>query len=125
MVDPKMVELKIFNTLPHMLIPVVTEPKKVPAALKWLLSEMEQRYQIFAKENVRNITGFNTRKRTPKTETPPAEQQAPLAGVDGAPDDLEIPDRMPYIIALVDELADLMMISPAEISNPTSPASRS
>ena len=51
MVDPKVVELKIFNTLPHMLIPVVTEPKKVPAALKWLLSEMEQRYQMFAREN--------------------------------------------------------------------------
>jgi len=58
MVDPKVVELKIFNTLPHMLIPVLTEPKKVPGALKWLLSEMEQRYQIFAKENVRNIIGF-------------------------------------------------------------------
>ena len=58
MVDPKVVELKIFNSLPHMLVPVVTEPKKVPAALKILLKEMERRYQIFAKVNVRNITGF-------------------------------------------------------------------
>ena len=74
MVDPKVVELKIFNSLPHMLIPVVTEPKKVPAALKWLLSEMEQRYQIFARENVRNITGFNNRKRTAKSDKPAAEQ---------------------------------------------------
>jgi S-DNA-T family DNA segregation ATPase FtsK/SpoIIIE len=115
MVDPKMVELKIFNTLPHMLIPVVTDPKKVPAALKWLLSEMEQRYQMFAKENVRNITGFNNRKRTVKPEAPPAEQQGALPGVDPIFDDLEIPDRLPYIIALVDELADLMMIAPAEI----------
>src|SRR6188472_3385012 len=63
MVDPKVVELKIFNSLPHMLIPVVTEPKKVPAALKWLLGEMEQRYQVFAKVNVRNIVGFNNRKK--------------------------------------------------------------
>ena len=63
MVDPKVVELKMFNPLPHMLIPVVTEPKKVPAALKILLKEMERRYQQFAKVNVRNITGFNNRKK--------------------------------------------------------------
>lgn len=112
MVDPKVVELKVFNTLPHMLIPVVTEPKKVPAALKWLLGEMEQRYQIFAKVNVRNIIGFNNRKKDKPAEIPP-EQQAELAGV--APDDIEIPDRLPYIVAIVDELADLMMIAPAEI----------
>ncbi|MBL9214201.1 MAG: DNA translocase FtsK [Opitutaceae bacterium] len=112
MVDPKVVELKIFNTLPHMLIPVVTEPKKVPAALKWLLGEMEQRYQIFAKANVRNIIGFNNRKKDPKHEFPPAEQQAELAGVS---DEVEIPDRLPYIVAIIDELADLMMIAPAEI----------
>jgi len=112
MVDPKVVELKVFNSLPHMLIPVVTEPKKVPAALKWLLGEMEQRYQIFAKVNVRNIAGFNNRKKDKPAEPPP-EQQAELAGV--APDDIEIPERLPYIVAIVDELADLMMIAPAEI----------
>ena len=114
MVDPKIVELKIFNTLPHMLIPVVTEPKKVPSALKWLLSEMEQRYQIFAKVGVRNISGFNTRKKTAEKTAPPADEpQQQLAGV--AEDDIEIPERLPYIVAIVDELADLMMISPAEI----------
>jgi S-DNA-T family DNA segregation ATPase FtsK/SpoIIIE len=112
MVDPKVVELKVFNSLPHMLIPVVTEPKKVPAALKWLLGEMEQRYQIFAKVNVRNISGFNNRKKDKPAEPSP-ELQAELAGV--APDDIEIPDRLPYIVAIVDELADLMMIAPAEI----------
>jgi DNA segregation ATPase FtsK/SpoIIIE, S-DNA-T family len=116
MVDPKVVELKIFNSLPHMLIPVVTEPKKVPAALKWLLGEMEQRYQIFAKANVRNISGFNGRKRGGKPETPPPEAQASLTGVDPlAADDIEIPDRLPYIVAIIDELADLMMVAPAEI----------
>jgi S-DNA-T family DNA segregation ATPase FtsK/SpoIIIE len=112
MVDPKVVELKIFNTLPHMLIPVVTEPKKVPAALKWLLGEMEQRYQIFAKANVRNLVGFNNRKKDPKHEFPPTEQQAEL---DGVTEEIEIPDRLPYIVAIIDELADLMMVSPAEI----------
>jgi len=115
MVDPKVVELKIFNTLPHMLIPVVTEPKKVPAALKILLKEMENRYQQFAKANVRNITGYNSRKKG--TPPPPADTQAALAGVDplAADDGLELPDRLPYIIAIIDELADLMMVAPAEI----------
>jgi S-DNA-T family DNA segregation ATPase FtsK/SpoIIIE len=112
MVDPKVVELKVFNSLPHMLIPVVTEPKKVPAALKWLLGEMEQRYQIFAKANVRNLIGFNNRKKDPKHEFPPPEQQAELAGV---AEEIEIPERLPYIVAIIDELADLMMIAPAEI----------
>ncbi|MDD3180222.1 MAG: DNA translocase FtsK [Opitutaceae bacterium] len=114
MVDPKIVELQIFNTLPHMLIPVVTEPKKVPAALKWLLSEMEQRYQIFAKVGVRNIASFNARKRETKAEPAPSVQQPELEGV-GAIDDIEIPDRLPYIVAIIDELADLMMVAPAEI----------
>jgi S-DNA-T family DNA segregation ATPase FtsK/SpoIIIE len=111
MVDPKVVELKIFNPLPHMLIPVVTEPKKVPAALKILLKEMEKRYQVFAKVNVRNITGFNNRKKE-KPEPLPPEQQAEL---DGVVEEVEIPERLPYIVAIVDELADLMMVAPAEI----------
>ena len=115
MVDPKVVELKIFNALPHMLIPVVTEPKKVPAALKWLLGEMEQRYQIFAKVNVRNIVGFNNRKKAGRTEEPPSpEPQPTLAGLDPL-DGVEIPERLPYIVAIIDELADLMMVAPAEI----------
>jgi S-DNA-T family DNA segregation ATPase FtsK/SpoIIIE len=93
MVDPKVVELKIFNTLPHMLIPVVTEPKKVPAALKWLLREMEQRYQIFAKVNVRNIIGFNGRKKGSARRPAPAPEQASLEGLDplSTEDVIEIP----------------------------------
>ena len=113
MVDPKIVELKIFNTLPHMLIPVVTAPKKVPAALKWLLGEMEQRYQIFAKVGVRNVSSFNSRKKSAEPAATSDEAQQQLTGV--APDDIEVPDRLPYIVAIVDELADLMMIAPAEI----------
>ena len=114
MVDPKVVELKIFNALPHMLIPVVTEPKKVPAALKWLLREMEQRYQMFAKENVRNILGFNARKKNPAAAIPATDAQGALAGIDPL-DGVAIPDRLPYIVAIIDELADLMMVAPAEI----------
>jgi len=116
MVDPKVVELKIFNTLPHMLIPVVTEPKKVPGALKWLLGEMEQRYQMFAKCNVRNILGFNSRKKGAKLDPVEAAAQAQLEGLDsGLPDEAELPDHLPYIVAIIDELADLMMVAPAEI----------
>jgi DNA segregation ATPase FtsK/SpoIIIE, S-DNA-T family len=117
MVDPKVVELKIFNSLPHMLIPVVTEPKKVPGALKWLLNEMEQRYQMFAKCNVRNIVGFNGRKKGAKPDFPSLEQQGALQGVDPSTlDDGEpLPERLPYIVAIIDELADLMMVAPAEI----------
>ncbi|MFM9090965.1 MAG: DNA translocase FtsK, partial [Verrucomicrobiota bacterium] len=114
MVDPKVVELKIFNALPHMLIPVVTEPKKVPAALKWLLKEMEQRYQIFAKVNVRNIVGFNQRKRGGGEPPPAPEAQGVLEGVDPLAG-VEIPDRLPYIVAIIDELADLMAVAPADI----------
>jgi S-DNA-T family DNA segregation ATPase FtsK/SpoIIIE len=116
MVDPKVVELKIFNALPHMLIPVLTEPKKVPAALKWLLREMEQRYQIFGKVNVRNIIGFNHRKKNAKPD-PAAAAQGSLAGLDplAADDGIEVPEHLPYIVVIVDELADLMMVAPAEI----------
>jgi S-DNA-T family DNA segregation ATPase FtsK/SpoIIIE len=112
MVDPKVVELKVFNSLPHMFIPVVTEPKKVPAALKWLLGEMELRYQIFAKANVRNIVGFNSRKKG----KPEADPQPTLEGLNPpGTDTLEMPEHLPYIIAIIDELADLMILAPAEI----------
>jgi S-DNA-T family DNA segregation ATPase FtsK/SpoIIIE len=115
MVDPKVVELKIFNSLPHMLIPVLTEVKKVPGALKWLLAEMEQRYQIFGKTNVRNIVGFNHRRRGGGAQD---AAQGALPGFDppaAADDGIEVPEHMPYIVVIIDELADLMMIAPAEI----------
>jgi len=119
MVDPKIVELKLFNPLPHMLIPVVTEPKKVPGALKWLLAEMEQRYQIFAKVGVRNITAFNNRKKPSVKAEAQAEVEAQAAstGIDPSTvdDGIEVPERLPYIVAIIDELADLMMVAPAEI----------
>ncbi len=130
MVDPKIVEMKVFNDLPHMLIPVVTEPKKVPGALKWLLNEMERRYQIFATIGVRNIGGFNEyqrkeeEKRIAEAEaagTEPNELDGNL-GEAIAPDvevprdlELEIPKSLPYIVCIIDELADLMMVAPAEI----------
>ncbi|MCH6258498.1 DNA translocase FtsK [Puniceicoccaceae bacterium K14] len=121
MVDPKIVEMKIFNSLPHMLIPVVTDPKKVPGALKWLLNEMEHRYELFAKHGVRNIAGFNGRKKPEKEKTEEEKIEAEQAEFEiKVPRDAgvleeEVPDKLPYIVCIVDELADLMMVAPADI----------
>jgi DNA segregation ATPase FtsK/SpoIIIE, S-DNA-T family len=128
MVDPKIVEMKVFNDLPHMLIPVVTEPKKVPGALKWLLAEMERRYQCFAAIGVRNIAGFHAYNKK-RAEREKAEENAAAHEpneIDGnlpeavAPlvepeDGMDIPKNLPYIVCIIDELADLMMVAPAEI----------
>ncbi len=121
MVDPKIVEMKVFNSLPHMLIPVVTDPKKVPGALKWLLNEMESRYEMFAKVGVRNIAGFNGRKKPEKekTEEEKFEEQIQEELEIKVPRDEgvleETPEKLPYIVCIVDELADLMMVAPADI----------
>lgn len=128
MVDPKIVEMQLYNDLPHMLIPVVTEAKKVPGALKWLISEMETRYQIFAKSNVRNIAGFNAKILKDKNEKEKAkeleaelsaEERAAVSSIEVPRDvDLEIPtEKLPYIVCIVDELADLMMVAPADIES--------
>lgn len=126
MIDPKIVEMQVYNSLPHMLIPVVTEPKKVPGALKWLIAEMERRYQIFAKKGVRNIAGFNAKQAKDKeNEKKQQELDAELTPEERAAvssievprdmDDIEIPRKLPYIVCIIDELADLMMVAPAEI----------
>lgn len=142
MVDPKVVEMQMYNKLPHLIVPVVTDPKKTVAALKWVVNEMEKRYRIFAKEGVRNFDSFNNRPRPDKTEQPEEEEQTPepeeptltdeeldaivesLGEGDLAPeaddDELEIaedkiPDRFPYIVVLIDELADLMQTAPADV----------
>jgi len=178
MVDPKVVEMQMYNKLPHLVVPVVTDPKKTVAALKWVVNEMEKRYRIFAKEGVRNFDSFNGRPRpdkaaaavtTPEPEpepeedseippfaeldvpdtatafpSTPASHQAPpwadeniddeaiesiaaaLESGELGPEDDEddpefeideeiIPDRFPYIVVLIDELADLMQTAPADV----------
>jgi len=89
----------------------------VPGALKWLLAEMEQRYQIFGKTNVRNIVGFNNRKKSGAGAADEAQASLPLPGIGTPPvdDGIEVPDHLPYIVVIIDELADLMMIAPAEV----------
>ena len=126
MVDPKVVEMQIYNSLPHMLIPVVTEPKKVPGALKWLISEMTQRYEIFAKVGVRNIASFNAkilkdREGKEKADELDAEmtlqERGAIENIEVPRDEeLEVPEtKMPYIVCIIDELADLMMIAKNDV----------
>ena len=146
MIDPKVVEMQIYNTLPHLVIPVVTDPKKVLLALRWVIDEMEKRYKIFAKTGVRNITSFNARPK-PKTQKEldaEAEAEALKHGEETAPwepseagneeacqeeemkppirvrrdDEIEIPEGpMGYIVVIIDELADLMQTAPADVES--------
>jgi len=95
MVDPKVVELSVYNGIPHLMIPVVTDPKKAAAALQWAVAEMTERYQKFADFNVRDLKGYNKKVADMKGE--------------------DVPAKMPQIVIIVDELADLMMVAAGEV----------
>ena len=130
-IDPKMVEMQAYQSLPHLSFPIVTDPKKVLLALRWLIDEMERRYRMFARVGVRNIVGFNAR---PKKKTQmELDAEAVESGVspdrarrsaetaDATPikvpreDEEVVPDRIPYVVVIVDELADLMQTAPADV----------
>src|SRR4051812_29670057 len=122
MIDPKVVEMQIYNSLPHLRCQVVTDPKKVLIALRGVIDEMEKRYRLFAHAGVRNIASFNARppKRTQKeleadgeSTTSPEDQPIKVP----RDDDLIIPDRLPYIVVIIDELADLMQTAPADVES--------
>ncbi|MDC0281607.1 DNA translocase FtsK, partial [Akkermansiaceae bacterium] len=140
MIDPKVVEMQVYAKLPHLVVPVVTDPKRVVGALNWCVNEMERRYKIFAKLGVRNFDSFNSRVRPEEEVLTPEEQEdidsivdeeavesmakafedgdlGPSASVDDEvhEDDLEVPDRFPYIVVIIDELADLMQTAPADV----------
>ena len=95
MVDPKVVEMEMYSSLPHLITPVVNDPQKVPIALRWAVNEMENRYRILAKARVKNLAGYNSRRL-------PDE---PVFDRDGKP----IPDKLPILLVIIDELADIMM----------------
>jgi S-DNA-T family DNA segregation ATPase FtsK/SpoIIIE len=137
LIDPKQVEMQVYNKVPHLVVPVVTDPKKVMLALRWVINEMEKRYRILAKVGVRNIAGFNSRARTApavapespqmelleavtdddeESEDEPDEPQSPPIRVPRE-DDLIIPDKLPYIVVIIDELADLMQTAPADVES--------
>ena len=100
MIDPKVVELKVYNGIPHLLIPVVTDPKKAAGALNWAVAEMTRRYQLFAEYNVRDLKGYN----------------AKVESIEDIEDD-DKPQKLPQIVIVVDELADLMMVAPGEVED--------
>lgn len=100
MIDPKVVELSVYNGIPHLLIPVVTDPKKAAGALHWALAEMTERYNKFAEAGVRDLKGYNAKVDS-------------LASIEGE----EKPERLPQIIIIVDELADLMMVAPGDVED--------
>ncbi len=133
MIDPKVVELQHYNTLPHLVVPVVTDPKKVILALRWVVNEMEKRYQIFARVGVRNIATFNSRpKNKPMPPSEPelllmAKKEKVEPGAEGfavevdeqivvpREEDIVIPEKLSYIVVIIDELADLMLVAPADV----------
>ena len=133
MIDPKVVEMQVYNSLPHLAFPVVVDPKKVLLALRWLIDEMERRYKLFARIGVRNIISFNARppKKTQKELDENGEKEgrsssdAATAGSRAAAaeikvprdDELVIPDKIPYIVVIIDELADLMQTAPADVES--------
>ena len=100
LIDPKQVELKVYNGIPHLLTPVVTDPKKAAGALNWAVAEMTKRYQMFSECNVRNIQGYNSKVK--ELEESGAIEEEKL-------------EKMPQIVIIVDELADLMMVAKAEV----------
>ena len=132
-IDPKMVEMQGYQSLPHLAFPIVTDPKKVLLALRWLIDEMERRYKMFARVGVRNIVGFNARpkKKTQKeldaeaVESGVSPNRARNSAETGdAPPikvpregEEQVPDRIPYVVVIIDELADLMQTAPADVEN--------
>ncbi|MEX2578497.1 MAG: DNA translocase FtsK [Verrucomicrobiales bacterium] len=144
MIDPKVVEMQLYNALPHMVVPVVTDPKKVLLALRWVINEMERRYALFAKMGTRNFDGFNAMRAKeiagrdaaleeavePEPELAhhvrisdeleaegfPREEEAPAAR-QTVPAPEEVPESLPYIVVIIDELADLMQTAPADVES--------
>ncbi|HEY0132081.1 MAG TPA: FtsK/SpoIIIE domain-containing protein, partial [Allosphingosinicella sp.] len=120
MVDPKMLELSVYDGIPHLLTPVVTDPKKAVVALKWAVREMEDRYRKMSKLGVRNIDGFNARvvEAKAKAETITRTVQTGFDRETGEAiyeDEVMDLDPLPYIVVIVDEMADLMMVAGKEI----------
>ncbi|MDG2473750.1 MAG: DNA translocase FtsK 4TM domain-containing protein [Paracoccaceae bacterium] len=120
MIDPKMLELSVYDGIPHLLSPVVTDPKKAVVALKWAVSEMEERYRKMSKMGVRNIDGFNARvdDAITKGENFDRTVQTGFDQETGDPiyeTEHFIPEKIPYIVVIVDEMADLMMVAGKEI----------
>ena len=109
LVDPKIVEFSVYNHLPHLVVPVVTDPNKVALGLRWAINEMEKRFKLFAKVGVRNIESYNNREIVTQEEL--------FGRPEESAEKTTVPARVPYIVIIIDELADLMLAAGAEIEN--------
>jgi S-DNA-T family DNA segregation ATPase FtsK/SpoIIIE len=112
MIDPKMLELSVYEGIPHLLAPVVTDMKQAANALRWCVAEMERRYQLMAHAGVRNLAGFNRKVREAAEAGKPMRDPLEIKRLppDGDPESVPVLEPLPYIVVIVDELADLMMI---------------
>jgi S-DNA-T family DNA segregation ATPase FtsK/SpoIIIE len=135
MIDPKVVELAVYDGIPHMLLPVVTDMKKASLALRWAVDEMERRYQLFADAGARNVTTYNQRvdkvisgEMTVEKLFPSRAGKVRSTGSNGEdlwllpegdeqPDPIPVPDKLPYIVVVVDEFADLMMVAAKDVES--------
>ncbi|MCP4807463.1 MAG: hypothetical protein GY884_19130 [Proteobacteria bacterium] len=115
LVDPKMLEFELYNDIPHLLHPVVTEPKLAAAALKWACDEMDTRYRMLARWGTRNIISYNKKVEKELADWTPkkARRYAPRKHPEGQP--LPTPKKLPYIVVVIDELADLMMVASKDV----------
>jgi len=113
LIDPKMVELSIFNNIPHLTTPVVIDPKKAATALSWLIHEMEQRYELFTQLRVRNIDVYNESVENGEIEV----ESSGAEGEEGSGENVAAIRKLPYIVCVIDELADLMMLARAEVED--------
>lgn len=112
MVDPKMLELSIYGGIPHLLLPVVTEPKKAALALRWAVREMERRYKLLSDINARNIQNYNKKIEKGDFVSRAASEGIPPEGLE---DPIQHGGKLPYIVIIIDELADLMMVSSRDV----------
>lgn len=134
MVDPKMLELSLYQDIPHLLLPVVTDPRKASRALQWAVDEMERRYQLLSELKVRDIDTFNKKLEKLKTARQKSAEAARLGDVDDLPEVSVVPTRekgkihdpwpgqelpvaLPYIVVLIDEFADLMCVAPRDVES--------
>jgi S-DNA-T family DNA segregation ATPase FtsK/SpoIIIE len=147
MVDPKMLELSLYDGIPHLLLPVVTDPKKASLALQWAVDEMERRYQLLSEFKVRNIEGFNKKLVALRNQRAVWAEEPPEEALEGAPSEppapeldalglfeqpstppsgaviqdpwrgRDLPDDLPYIVVLIDEFADLMCVAPRDVES--------
>ncbi|SHI42758.1 DNA translocase FtsK [Shimia gijangensis] len=120
MIDPKMLELSVYDGIPHLLSPVVTDPKKAVVALKWVVGEMEERYRKMSKMGVRNIDGYNGRVKDAQSKNEMFSRTVQTGFDDDTGEPVFeteefAPEKMPYIVVIVDEMADLMMVAGKEI----------